>query len=210
LYPDYQYFKFFCKTIEYCLMRGVKLSYYSKPDLNSPILTRRQYSVHLGRDRGNQYFTNEKAVKKYLVEISKVLTFRLNEAIHIHLGLQKLYWNNWGLFDLSRNGGAEKVRVARDIEMNFKLMADNFYRIWIEAKYNSGFSYVTQRFELLNEQFTNTCILIIETLPPTYGTAKIEATILRGQIENWFCSVESFENKIHDNSQLSERVLKVV
>jgi hypothetical protein len=106
--------------------------------------------------------------------------------------------------------GAEKVRVARDIEMNFKLMADNFYRIWIEAKYNSGFSYVTQRFELLNEQFTNTCILIIETLPPTYGTAKIEATILRGQIENWFCSVESFENKIHDNSQLSERVLKVV
>ena len=49
-----------------------------------------------------------------------------------------------------------------------------------------AFSYVTQRFELLNEQFTNTCILIIETLPPTYGTAKIEATILRGQIENWF------------------------
>jgi hypothetical protein len=191
-------------------MRGVKISYYSKPDKESSILKRRQYSVHLGRDRGIKYFTNEKEVKKYLVEISKVLTFRLNEAIQIHLSLQKLYWTNWSLFDLSRNGGAAKLRAARDIEENFNLISDNFYRIWLESNYDSGFSYVMQRFDLLNRHFTDNCELIKSSLPVNYTTTKIELDILRGQIENWFSSVESFENKSYDNSQLSERVLKVV
>jgi hypothetical protein len=212
LYIDFQCFTFFCNPSEYyiCSMRGVKISYYSKPDKESSILKRRQYSVHLGRDRGIKYFTNEKEVKKYLVEISKVLTFRLNEAIQIHLSLQKLYWTNWSLFDLSRNGGAAKLRAARNIEENFNLISDNFYRIWLESNYDSGFSYVMQRFDLLNRHFTDNCELIKSNLPVNYTTTKIELDILRGHIENWFCSVESFENKIHDNSQLSERVLKVV
>ena len=103
-------------------MKKVKLSRYKIPEKSSIITANRKYQVYLGNGL-NVLFTNEKEVKKFLLETNRFLTDKLFEINDYRSKLLQLYCLLWFYMVQYKNFKFDSSRLINEFTHLDRIMS---------------------------------------------------------------------------------------
>jgi hypothetical protein len=160
-----------------------------KVDLLNFTHDREGYKVCLGNGTIH-YFSNEKAVKKFLVDTNKFLTRQLYDVRSIYISTWTIYQNNWCYFKHDKaTMGIQQYVDDRTLAADLAQCQENFNYVISRCQYTNGnhftFRHLLQSIELLKH-----CIKVLDQLfakksnaMDTYANQSLFRRLLQAETE---------------------------